>query len=280
MHFVNYIGNNDLLGSKHDYVRPDTKIALLICKGCSILAFLFATALHLLYLVQPMSTRYLYSLIGSSQINPYYHFSQVYYYLAFLFFEIWTKSIGTIFFTFFLGRFLISVVFQTYAIRFLQNANNQPLFKKIKLYQCLYLLSNLSNKCYLPTIIPFLIIGWGSFNTLTTVALLRLYSTASLTELALLFQTWVVCNVTPFLFFHISGKIFKDSLSLKNTYKRAALVSISNSYLMKCNRKSSHSLQPFGVSAAPIKVLSYNSLAAFYIFVVNFTMSVLVGTKN
>jgi hypothetical protein len=77
--------------------------------------------------------------------------------------------------------------------------------------------------------------------------------------------------------FNISGKIRKDSGTLRDQLKKSGIGGKKDGISGKVTRKMANSLQSFGIQMKPIRAISYNALAEFCANVVNGIISVLVG---
>lgn len=147
-----------------------------------------------------------------------------------------------------------------------------PLRKKIQFYRYLYLFNQFHNHTYLYITIPFRLAVLGLFSVTGGVVLIRVNKHNSYSEHFLVIQSFLWATLLPFLFIHVSGKVFKTSVKLVAGFSRYSKYSLS-----KSEKKAVRCLRPFGVRVGPIKALTYGALSAFYFIVVKSLTTTLVS---
>lgn len=146
--------------------------------------------------------------------------------------------------------------------------------RQISYFRCLFLLNQAHNRCYPVTMLPVRFLFYFEFLIISAFVLIRLFTQINTTERAIMTELFFAFIISSFLVLHISGKMFKDSESLKwKLFQRAASLA---GWEGKIWRKTAKSLQSFGVRVGSIRCISYAALSAFYITTTSVLTTVLV----
>lgn len=167
--------------------------------------------------------------------------------------------------------FTIYIFFISISLR----TNATHISKRIAFYRCVFLLNELHNDCYTPTLLPVRFLFYGQYTIAAFAVLMRLRDAISLQEGCVLVQFVFSFTLSAFLYLHICGRVGHDSKMVAQDLCRDA-------WMMgkpegKIWRKVTKSLKPFGVKINPIRRIGYRGMNDYFENLASMLTTVLVA---
>ncbi|OXA54467.1 hypothetical protein Fcan01_10333 [Folsomia candida] len=271
LHISGKVGKDSLqFSGSEDFQKFSEKVATLVLLGNISIMLFFPWAAATVFIIKPRSPQYLYSAVREDGNGVY---------AIFLLWESYSKCINI--WTFFIVQiwFLFSVAYLTLGIMAIRKSKS-PLYGKVFHYRCLSLLNRQHNGCYLTTSMPLILVFFAGSIIGSSFVLVRLYNKVTVTESSLVFTILIAMVVSPFFYFHISGKVGKDSAKLCEAMGKVRLRSAWTTMEKKLVRRQIKSLQPFGIRVGSIRAISYAALSSFFTNITSLLTTVLVTYPN
>lgn len=147
--------------------------------------------------------------------------------------------------------------------------------KRSAIYRCIYLLNELHNDCYIPTLLPVRFLFYGQYTIAAVAVLMRLRHAISPQEGVVLVQFIVSYTSSAFLYLHICGRVENGSQTLRQEFaKEAWSMGKGDGRVWRMVAKS---LKPFGVRIGPLRRIRYNGVNDYFENLIDNLTTVLVA---